>query len=190
MGQLEKGLCGAGQGERKRSTRAFSAEQCDVTRGERSEGEQRNVRRLGKLLEAQDGHLDRRRGPLVVRHELAPDATWSVRCAVPYSLRWCRRCVHEQDHGGPDHDRPPPPSQWHATYASNSSSSKIRCGSRSTKTSKLLSSSVFAVVGVSADRCSNGFFSHRNQMGWRGWVSVEVPADEGRAVILVCVGCW
>ncbi len=63
------------------------------------------------------------------------------------------------------------------TYASNSASSNILCGSRSTNTSKLLSISVFAVVGVSAERCSNGFFSHRSQMGWRGCVSEEVPAE-------------
>ena len=57
----------------------------------------------------------------------------------------------------------------------------MRWGSRSTKMSKLLSSSVLAVVGVRADRCSNGFFSHRSQRACRGRVSEEVPdpADEG-----------
>jgi hypothetical protein len=43
-------------------------------------------------------------------------------------------------------------------------------------TSKLLSKSTLAVVGVKADLCSKGFFSHRNQIGCRGLVSAEVPA--------------
>lgn len=51
-------------------------------------------------------------------------------------------------------------------------------------TSKLLSSRTLAVVGVKADLCSKGFFSHRNQIGCLGLVSAEVPAwdDEGFVV--------
>ena len=45
-------------------------------------------------------------------------------------------------------------------------------------TSKLLSKSTLAVVGVKADLCSKGFFSHRNQIGCLGLVSAEVPAWE------------
>jgi hypothetical protein len=43
-------------------------------------------------------------------------------------------------------------------------------------TSKLLSNNTLAVVGVKADLCSKGFFSHLNQIGCRGLVSAEVPA--------------
>ena len=35
-------------------------------------------------------------------------------------------------------------------------------------TSKLLSNNTLAVVGVKADLCSKGFFSHRSQIGCRG----------------------
>ena len=64
------------------------------------------------------------------------------------------------------------------THASNSESSKILWGSLSTKTSKLFSNNVFAVVGVSADRCSKGFFSHLNHIGCLGAASADEEAVE------------
>lgn len=122
-----------------------------------------DLRRLGKLFEANDGHVDRCAWPFVVGHHLATDPTKSIAC-----LRL-----------GPSH------SIWQlshdgkaVTHSSNSLSSKILCGSLSTNTSKLLSINVRAVVGVNAERCSKGFFSHRSQMGCLGWVSADVPAAD------------
>jgi hypothetical protein len=50
----------------------------------------------------------------------------------------------------------------------------MRCSSRSTKIWKPASMSFFAVVGVSADRRSNSFFSHRSQSGWTDMLGVVV----------------
>jgi hypothetical protein len=97
-----------------------------------------SLRGLGQLLETDDGGINRSRRPLVMRNKGTSNAT--------------RQLVIDLDMGT-------------VAYASNSESSKILWGSRSTLTSKLLSSKTLAVVGVKADLCSKGFFSHRSQMG-------------------------
>jgi hypothetical protein len=97
-----------------------------------------SLRGLGQLLETNDGGINRSRRPLVMRNKGTSNAT--------------RQLVIDLDMGT-------------VAYASNSESSKILWGSRSTLTSKLLSSKTLAVVGVKADLCSKGFFSHRSQMG-------------------------
>jgi len=66
--------------------------------------------------------------------------------------------------------------QVEGPYFSYSESSKIRCVSRSTKIVNPASISRFDVVGVSAERRSNFFFSHRNQRV-RGSEDI-LPEDE------------
>ena len=113
----------------------------------------KHLRSFRKFLQSDDWDVQRGRWPFVMRYQRAADTI-----IQPY---------HQRNRH--DHER--------VTYASNSASLNILWVSRSTKTSKLLSISCFAVVGVRAERCSYGFFSHRSQIDWRGCTSADVPAE-------------
>jgi hypothetical protein len=102
------------------------------------------ARRCGQLLQTDDGRGHRRVRPCVVLDD---------RAANPG--------VCKIGGEGIGYD----------TYVSYSLSSKMRCGSRSTEIVNPASMSFFAVVGVSAARRSNSFFSQRSQRGCAGMMA-------------------
>lgn len=110
--------------------------------GELDMGMRKRLVGFRELFQSDDGRGDRGRRPGVVVYELATNAVYRTLILDPM-------CCDE----------------IRVTYASYSESSKILCGSRSTEMSKPASSSFLAVVGVSAARRSNSFFSQRSQRG-------------------------